>query len=487
MADTDAWLEKVPGIKDIVDDTEGGAIVLPRDTVLVLKGAVTITQTARGIELDFTGGGGGGGGSGNVVGPVSSTPNRIALYADASGELLSQSSFTIGELLRSNGSVQLTATWLLGNQALTGLKSLAYAGYVDNATTTIDFATGSLQKKTLSANVALTITGIAPFSDARLALIQDNPGGSRLVTSWTGVTWVGGVAPTLSTVAGSVDFLSFHHDGTTVWGSFRSAGGGGGSVTAGDGLTDTAGVFSVDAENSTITVGPGGIKRTAITGDVVIPDASETATISANAVTTAKIADANVTTAKIADSNVTTAKIADDAVTFAKLLNATAADKVIGSDAAGNFKELGLGGGVERSGTAIQLANAIPARGTENVAVDLVPSTQAAATVNTGGSVTHDVALASNKRYIVTADVQVDDGSGGWLYVKGLSVRCHNKAGTCEVMATTVIAEAFAAGVTGFAFAAAISGTNLRFTLANSNGTNRPYNIIIGKVELDKP
>jgi hypothetical protein len=63
---------------------------------------------------------------------------------------------------------------------------------------------------------------------------------------------------------------------TNTWQTFVG-GGGGSSITAGNGLTDTAGTFSVDAEDATIVVGVGGIKRAPITGDVTIADGSNAA------------------------------------------------------------------------------------------------------------------------------------------------------------------------------------------------------------------
>lgn len=63
---------------------------------------------------------------------------------------------------------------------------------------------------------------------------------------------------------------------------------GGTSITAGDGLTGTT-TLAVLAANSTIQVGAGGIKRTAITGDIIVPDASETAAIAPNVIVDADI------------------------------------------------------------------------------------------------------------------------------------------------------------------------------------------------------
>jgi hypothetical protein len=52
---TDAWLEKVPGIRDIVDDTQGGAITMPREAKLVIRGAVDLIPEAGALVLDFSG------------------------------------------------------------------------------------------------------------------------------------------------------------------------------------------------------------------------------------------------------------------------------------------------------------------------------------------------------------------------------------------------------------------------------------------------
>lgn len=96
--------------------------------------------------------------------------------------------------------------------------------------------------------------------------------------------------------------------GTTAL-TFTVLSSGGSSVTAGNGITDTAGTWSVDAADGTLVVGAPGVKRAPITGDITIADGSNAAVIAANAVTTAKILDANVTTAKIADASVTLAKL----------------------------------------------------------------------------------------------------------------------------------------------------------------------------------
>lgn len=172
-------------------------------------------------------------------------------------------------------------------------------------------------------------------------------------------------------------------------------------------------------------------------------------------------------------------------VPFANFVAASAADKVVGSDAAGNFKELGLSGGVERSGTSIQLSSQLPARGTENVIVDLYPSTQAQGTVATAASVTSDVAISTGKRYSIVADVWVDDGAGGSvLYTKTLRIKAHQTGGAAVIATNDTVDDN---GGSGFTWLATISTTNVRFTLANTSGSTRSYNILIGFISADKP
>lgn len=185
-----------------------------------------------------------------------------------------------------------------------------------------------------------------------------------------------------------------------------------------------------------------------------------------------------------ADSNSLT--IPNDTITFAKMLNATATDKLIGSDAAGDFKELSFGGaGLERSGTQIQVASQLPARGTENVAVDAYPSTQTQGTIANGATVNSDVAIATGKRYKIYADVWVDDGAGGAVqFTKSIMVNAHQTGGVAVKVSENIIDDNLASG---WSFTAAVSTTNIRFSLVNSSGSSRSYNLLIGSTIADKP
>lgn len=127
----------------------------------------------------------------------------------------------------------------------------------------------------------------------------------------------------------------------------------------------------------------------------------------------------------------------------------------------------------------------LPARGAENVSVDLLPSATSQGTIATAGSLNFDVPIAVGKRYSIAADVWVDDGVGGaCLYGKQIFVVAHQTGGAAvKVLETTVVVQANA----GFTFVATVSTTNILFTLGNTSGTTRSYNVAIGVISLDKP
>jgi hypothetical protein len=172
-----------------------------------------------------------------------------------------------------------------------------------------------------SANT-LTIPPAASVAyDAATLLMGTNIGaGTMTLTAGAGVTVNGSV-----TVAAHGWWWA-KKTNTNTWQTFVG-GSSGGTVTAGNGLTDTAGTFSVDAEDATIVVGAGGIKRAPIGGDVVIADGSNTAAIPS------------------------------DTITYAKIQNVSAASRVIGRGSAagaGDAEELTPTGGIEVSGTNLQ-------------------------------------------------------------------------------------------------------------------------------------
>jgi hypothetical protein len=80
--------------------------------------------------------------------------------------------------------------------------------------------TSTISRITLTANCTLTFPAAGAGKSFTLILVQDGTG-SRLIT-WPAsiVKWVGGTAPTLSTGAGKIDYLSFVCADGTNWAGF---------------------------------------------------------------------------------------------------------------------------------------------------------------------------------------------------------------------------------------------------------------------------
>ncbi len=113
-------------------------------------------------------------------------------------------------------------TMNMNNTDIQNIRLAEFNGEVDNGNSgtadTIDWGTGNFQKSTLTGNCTYTFT--APSGPARLTLkiIQDATG-SRTVTWPASVKWSGGTAPTLTTTASRIDFVTFWYDGTSYFGS----------------------------------------------------------------------------------------------------------------------------------------------------------------------------------------------------------------------------------------------------------------------------
>jgi hypothetical protein len=83
-------------------------------------------------------------------------------------------------------------------------------------TKTITMTDGNVQTITLNNNCTLTFAGEYAGQAINLIIKQDATG-SRLIT-WPTISWVGGSAPTLSTVGSSVDIIGLLYDGTDWYG-----------------------------------------------------------------------------------------------------------------------------------------------------------------------------------------------------------------------------------------------------------------------------
>lgn len=88
----------------------------------------------------------------------------------------------------------------------------------DGATITFNLANGAIHSTTLGGNRTLAISNPTAGQSFMILLKQDGSG-SRTVTWWGSIKWVGAAAPTLTTTASRTDIFAFFYDGTTYWGS----------------------------------------------------------------------------------------------------------------------------------------------------------------------------------------------------------------------------------------------------------------------------
>lgn len=110
----------------------------------------------------------------------------------------------------------------LGNGNVTAVKQVTFnsvptANKTGAAPNLADWTTGSLQEIVLTGNVTGTPTFTAPTGASRLTLrVKQDGTGSRTIAAWpSGVRWPGGTAPTLSTGASAIDYITFLYDGTS--------------------------------------------------------------------------------------------------------------------------------------------------------------------------------------------------------------------------------------------------------------------------------
>lgn len=266
----------------------------------------------------------------------------------------------------------------------------------------------------------------------------------------------------------------------------ESAGGGAGDVVGP--ASSVAARIAVFSDTTGKLIADGGTTIAAIVGAIPASDGGAPLSVAATGAAGGSAGTWSRSDHKhqLADDAVTTVKIANDQVTMAKLAD-IATDKLIGRDAAssGDPTAIGVGGGIEFTGSdSIQVSDTLPARGGENVAIDAYPSAQAQGTIANGATVTATVAIASGKRYNITCDVWVDDGAGGAvLFTKILTVVAHQTGGAAVVAMRSSLDN----GGAGFTLLDSASSTNVVFSLLNTSGSTRSYNLTVGRVVMDKP
>ena len=114
------------------------------------------------------------------------------------------------------------------DQLVIALKTLALPGSTasvsDGATITLDLSSaGGFYTTLAGTGRTIAVTNLREGGVWRFAIKQDGAG-NRTITTWPTMTWLsGGSAPTLSTVAGKVDIVTFAYINGTLYGSFTGA------------------------------------------------------------------------------------------------------------------------------------------------------------------------------------------------------------------------------------------------------------------------
>lgn len=96
--------------------------------------------------------------------------------------------------------------------AFAGNAAPSYVELTDAPTVVVDWSRGNTQAVTLHANRAITFAHGQKGGHYMLIIKQDAHG-SRTVKWPAGVRWPGGSPPTLTTLAGKTDYISFFYNG----------------------------------------------------------------------------------------------------------------------------------------------------------------------------------------------------------------------------------------------------------------------------------
>lgn len=122
------------------------------------------------------------------------------------------------------GSSDVVALLADGSNASTGVQKFTsvYQDWVDvtfGSPTNFDLSLGNKQRVTLTGNPNLTISNVQGAQSFTIRLTQDGMG-SRSVTWFSGISWAGGVVPTLIDTADKADMFQFVRTGTDTYDGF---------------------------------------------------------------------------------------------------------------------------------------------------------------------------------------------------------------------------------------------------------------------------
>ena len=111
--------------------------------------------------------------------------------------------------------VGTTEAQTLANKTITGVIETKVAMGAND----IDLSAGNYFTKTISGATTLTVSNVASSGSVSAFVLELTNGGDFTVNLFSGVTWAGGTAPTLT--SGGVDTLAFFTvDGGVTWRGF---------------------------------------------------------------------------------------------------------------------------------------------------------------------------------------------------------------------------------------------------------------------------
>jgi hypothetical protein len=387
-------------------NTGAGTLTITAEAGVTLNGSVTVPQngwwwakrTALNTWQIFTGGtGGGGGGTGDLK---------------ADGTVAMTANFDLGTHKAINGVAGTASTDFVIKSQLDAVAAATSGKYGFQYT----FGTGTTNVDPTSGKLAFD--SATPSAVARINVDLIDADGNDLTN------WLAALDDAIGTIKGFIYWRALSDD--TKWGMYRL-----------DSITSPGGYVSLNVTH--IVSGTGGLPATTA-GEVTLEfDAWGNGAAAGNGLT------------------------------------GTSTHSVLAEDTS---VTVGAGG--------VKVSSQLPARGTENVALDLYPATQAQGTLATAASVTFDIPIPTGKRVTTNWDIWVDDGAGGaCLYQKAITTKYHQTGGAA-VEISDVTTSAPLEGL-GFTFTVAPSTTNARGTLSNTSGSTRSYNIAIGSWSMDKP
>ena len=151
---------------------------------------------------------------------------RITAGAGVLEELTAAQASTIIGCVLKDGSIAMTGALQMGDQNITGAKTITFGSSPDSqtyssGTLTVDFSAGQKHTVTLDASPGtIVFTAPAGIGNFMLIIKQGSPNTNTMAGWPATVKWPGGTVPVITTGASKVDVLSFYWDGTNYWGQY---------------------------------------------------------------------------------------------------------------------------------------------------------------------------------------------------------------------------------------------------------------------------